>query len=141
MVICDNSFSMNEVILHEDHSTPIVAVNIWYHVGSKNEKVGRTGFAHLFEHMMFQGSENVGKGEHFGLIINRGGSANGTTSNDRTNYFETLPSHQVELGLDTVVELFRLNAEHGTTLVLVTHDRALAKRCDRQLEMDAGRLL
>ncbi|MGD8826297.1 MAG: insulinase family protein, partial [Myxococcales bacterium] len=79
------------VVLNEDHTVPTVAISVYYDVGSRNEDKGRSGFAHLFEHMMFQGSAHVGKGEHFSLIINRGGSANGTTSTDRTNYFETLP--------------------------------------------------
>jgi len=87
------------VILHEDHGTPLVAVNVWYHVGSKNEKPGRTGFAHLFEHMLFQGSENIRANEHFELVQRYGGVANGTTWYDRTNYFETLPSNVLELGL------------------------------------------
>ncbi len=87
------------VVLNQDHTVPTVAVSVYYNVGSRNEVKGRSGFAHLFEHMMFQGSANVGKGEHFSLIINRGGSANGTTSNDRTNYFETLPSNELALGL------------------------------------------
>ena len=87
------------VVMNQDGTVPTVAVSVYYDVGSRNEAKGRSGFAHLFEHMMFQGSANVGKGEHFGLIINRGGSANGTTSNDRTNYFETLPSNELALGL------------------------------------------
>jgi len=87
------------VVMNQDHTVPTVAVSVYYDVGSRNEAKGRSGFAHLFEHMMFQGSANVGKGEHFSLIINRGGSANGTTSNDRTNYFETLPSNELALGL------------------------------------------
>jgi predicted Zn-dependent peptidase len=87
------------VVMNQDNTVPTVAVSVYYDVGSRNEVKGRSGFAHLFEHMMFQGSENVGKGEHFSLIINRGGSANGTTSNDRTNYFETLPSNELALGL------------------------------------------
>jgi predicted Zn-dependent peptidase len=87
------------VVMNQDHTVPTVAVSVYYDVGSRNEVEGRSGFAHLFEHMMFQGSANVGKGEHFSLIINRGGSANGTTSNDRTNYFETLPSNELALGL------------------------------------------
>jgi predicted Zn-dependent peptidase len=87
------------VVMNPDNTVPTVAVSVYYDVGSRNEVKGRSGFAHLFEHMMFQGSANVGKGEHFGLIINRGGSANGTTSNDRTNYFETLPSNELALGL------------------------------------------
>jgi zinc protease len=87
------------VITVEDHNAPVVAVNVTYNVGSRNEKQGRTGFAHLFEHMMFQGSENVGKSEHFILVYNNGGTMNGTTNEDRTNYFEALPSNQIELAL------------------------------------------
>jgi zinc protease len=87
------------VILHEDRSVPLVAVNIWYHVGSAREKPGRTGFAHLFEHMLFQGSQNVGDDQHFALIQEAGGTVNGSTSNDRTNYFETVPSNFLEMAL------------------------------------------
>jgi predicted Zn-dependent peptidase len=87
------------VILAEDHSAPTFSICVTYNVGSRDERPGRTGFAHLFEHMLFQGSANVGKGEHFILVQNNGGSANGTTSADRTNYFETLPANQLELGI------------------------------------------
>ncbi|MBU2018511.1 MAG: insulinase family protein [Bacteroidetes bacterium] len=87
------------VILHEDHSTPIVAVSILYHVGSKNEKVGRTGFAHFFEHLLFEGSANIKRGEYSELVEKNGGTLNANTSNDRTYYFELLPSNQLELGL------------------------------------------
>jgi zinc protease len=87
------------VILSPDRRTPIVAVNLWYDVGSRNEERGRTGFAHLFEHMMFQGSANVAKGEHFALIQAAGGTLNASTWTDRTNYFETLPSHELDLAL------------------------------------------
>lgn len=87
------------VILSEDHATPIVAVNLWYHVGSANERPGRTGFAHLFEHMLFQGSEHVGANEHFELVQRAGGTLNGSTWLDRTNYYETMPAHQLELAL------------------------------------------
>jgi zinc protease len=87
------------VITVEDHSAPVIAVNVTYNVGSRNEKEGRTGFAHLFEHMMFQGSENVGKSEHFILVYNNGGTMNGTTNEDRTNYFEALPANQLQLAL------------------------------------------
>jgi len=87
------------VILAPDHSAPVYAINVTYNVGSRNERPGRTGFAHLFEHMMFQGSENVGKGEHFILLLNNGGEMNGTTNEDRTNYFEELPKNQLDLGL------------------------------------------
>lgn len=85
------------VILHKDTTNPIVCVDIWYHVGSKDEDPGRTGFAHLFEHMMFQGSKNVGKTEHFNYIQNAGGNLNGSTNQDRTNYYQTAPSNQLEL--------------------------------------------
>jgi predicted Zn-dependent peptidase len=87
------------VVLSEDHTAPIVAVNLWYHVGSANERPGRTGFAHLFEHMLFQGSANVGANEHFELVQRAGGTLNGSTWLDRTNYFETVPSNQLELAL------------------------------------------
>jgi zinc protease len=87
------------VILHRDPRLPLVTVNLWYHVGSKNERPGRTGFAHLFEHMLFQGSQHVPTNDHFRLIQQVGGVANGSTWYDRTNYYETLPSHQLELGL------------------------------------------
>ena len=87
------------VIYSEDHSVPIVAVDVWYNVGSRNERPGRSGFAHLFEHMMFQGSANVKKAEHFQLVMRAGGSMNGTTAEDRTNYFETLPSNRLDLAL------------------------------------------
>jgi len=87
------------VILHEDHSAPIASVMVMYHVGSKNEKQKRTGFAHLFEHMMFQGSEHVGDDEHFKLLQEIGANINGTTNEDRTNYFETVPSNYLELAL------------------------------------------
>jgi zinc protease len=87
------------VILSVDHSAPVVAVSVTYDVGSRNERPGRTGFAHLFEHMMFQGSQNVGKGEHMLLIQDNGGTMNGTTNEDRTNYFETVPANQLDLAL------------------------------------------
>ena len=87
------------VVLNEDHSAPLVAVNLWYHVGSKNERPGRTGFAHLFEHMLFSGSTHVGNNEHFRYVQSVGGVLNGTTFFDRTNYFETLPSNYLALGL------------------------------------------
>jgi predicted Zn-dependent peptidase len=86
------------VVHHLDRTAPLVAINLWFHVGSKNEKPGRTGFAHLFEHLLFQGSEHVGANEHFEQVQRHGGVANGSTWYDRTNYYETLPSHAVELG-------------------------------------------
>src|SRR6202045_4573612 len=79
------------VVLSEDHSAPTYAISLTYNVGSHNEPLGRTGFAHLFEHMMFQGSQNVGKGEHMILVLNNGGNMNGTTTEDRPTYFEGLP--------------------------------------------------
>ena len=87
------------VILHKDNTNPIVSVDIWYLVGSKDEDSNHTGFAHLFEHMMFQGSANVGKADHFTYIQKAGGILNGSTNQDRTNYFETVPSNQLELVL------------------------------------------
>lgn len=87
------------VVLSEDHTAPIVAVNLWYHVGSANERLDRTGFAHLFEHMLFQGSANVEANEHFELVQRAGGTLNGSTWLDRTNYYETIPSHQIAMAL------------------------------------------
>ncbi len=87
------------VILSPDKNAPVVAVDIWYHVGSKDEEPSRTGFAHLFEHMMFQGSANVKKAEHMRYVEEAGGVFNGSTSWDRTNYFETLPANRLELAL------------------------------------------
>jgi zinc protease len=87
------------VFLHEDHSVPQVAVNLWYHVGSANEKPGRTGFAHLFEHLMFEGSGHVKEGEFDNLLEEAGGSNNASTTEDRTNYFEQVPSNALDLAL------------------------------------------
>jgi predicted Zn-dependent peptidase len=87
------------VIIHEDHTAPVFSIAVVYNAGSRDERQGRTGFAHLFEHMMFKGSENVGPGEHFVLVFNNGGSMNGTTNEDRTLYYETLPANQLDLGL------------------------------------------
>ncbi len=87
------------VIISEDHSAPVFSIAVNYFVGSRDERKGRTGFAHLFEHMMFKGSENVGTGEHFYLVFTNGGDMNGTTNKDRTLYFERLPTNQLELGL------------------------------------------
>ncbi|MEJ2051963.1 MAG: insulinase family protein, partial [Calditrichota bacterium] len=87
------------VILHEDHSIPTVSVNIWYHVGSGNEKPGRTGFAHLFEHLMFEGSGHVPEGKFDELLEAAGGDNNGSTNTDRTNYWENVPSNAIQLAL------------------------------------------
>jgi zinc protease len=87
------------LIVHEDHKAPIVAVNVWYHVGSKNERPGRTGFAHLFEHLMYNGSENYDK-DFFGPLEQAGATdMNGTTNEDRTNYFQNVPTNAIDLAL------------------------------------------
>ena len=88
-----------EVILSPDHTVPQVAVNVWYHVGSKNEMPGRTGFAHMFEHVMFTGSGHVPYGMHDRLTEGVGGSNNGSTTNDRTNYYEVVPANYLESAL------------------------------------------
>ena len=88
-----------KIILHEDHSAPVVAVTALYHVGSKNEDTARTGFAHFFEHLLFEGSENIKRGEFDKYVTNAGGALNANTSQDRTFYYELLPSNQVDLGL------------------------------------------
>lgn len=87
------------VILHQNHTTPNVLVSVMYHVGAKNENPDRTGFAHLFEHLMFEGSENIGRGEYFGIIQAAGGEVNANTTQDRTYYYENVPSNQLELAL------------------------------------------
>jgi zinc protease len=92
----DNGLTL---IIHEDHSDPIVHVDVTYHVGSAREEPMRSGFAHFFEHMMFQGSDNVADEQHFKMVSEAGGNLNGTTNADRTNYFETLPSNQLETAL------------------------------------------
>src|SRR6185436_17705570 len=88
-----------QVIVHEDHSVPVVSVNIWYHVGSGDERAGRTGFAHLFEHIMFMGSQHVPTGEFDKLLEAAGGDNNGSTTEDRTNYFEDAPANALPLML------------------------------------------
>jgi zinc protease len=88
-----------QILVHEDHSVPLVAVNLWYRVGSKDEHPGRTGFAHLFEHLMFEGSANVPVGVFDSLLESVGGVNNGSTSTDRTNYWETVPANALELAL------------------------------------------
>ena len=87
-----------DVLVHEDHDCPIVAVNVWYHVGSKNETPGRTGFAHLFEHLMFEGSQHHDRG-YFHPLQEAGASLNGSTNADRTNYWEVVPTNALELAL------------------------------------------
>src|SRR5687768_17105579 len=95
-------FTLNnglQVIVHEDHRVPLAAVNLWYRVGSKDEHPGRTGFAHLFEHLMFEGSAHVPAGKFDELLESVGGVNKGSTSTDRTNYWETVPSNALELAL------------------------------------------
>src|SRR5436305_7786049 len=87
------------VIIAPDHTAPVFSISVTYNTGSRNEKKGRTGFAHLFEHMMYEGSANVGKGEHMLLVDNYGGAMNGSTNNDQTNYFEELPKNQLAMAL------------------------------------------
>jgi zinc protease len=91
--ILDNGLT---VILHKDNSDPLVHVDVTYHVGSAREQLGKSGFAHFFEHMMFQGSKNVADEQHFKIVTQSGGNLNGTTNTDRTNYYETVPKNQLE---------------------------------------------
>ncbi len=120
------------VILAEDHAAQVVAVDVWYRVGSRNERPGRTGFAHLFEHMMFQGSENVGKAEHLQLVTRAGGSVNGSTTEDRTNYFETVPSNRMNLALWLEADRMRSLAITDSTLANQTE----AVKEERRLRVD-----
>jgi zinc protease len=120
------------IVLSEDHSAPTYSICLTYDVGSRDEKSGHTGFAHLFEHMMFQGSENVGKGEHFILIENNGGGMNGTTNSDRTNYFETLPANQLDLGL--FLEADRMKSLAVTQANLDNQRKAVQE--ERRLRVD-----
>src|SRR5437867_214511 len=120
------------VILSEDHSAPAYSISVVYNAGSRDERPGRTGFAHLFEHMMFQGSENVSKGEHPNLISANGGSLNGTTNNDRTLYFENLPANQIDLGL--FLEADRMRSLAVTQVNLDNQRNAVQE--ERRLRMD-----
>lgn len=122
------------VITHEDHRLPLVAVDLWYHVGPLNERPGRTGFAHLFEHMMFEGSEHVGEKAHFKYIERAGGTGvNGTTDFDRTNYFETMPSNQLALGLWLESDRMGFLME-GLNRDLLTNQRDVVRNERRQHE-------
>src|SRR5438067_6540878 len=87
------------LIVHEDHSDPVVHVDVTYHVGSAREQIGKSGFAHFFEHMMFEGSDHVADKQHFKIVTDSGGTLNGSTNRDRTNYYETIPSNQLEKAL------------------------------------------
>ncbi|MZE79759.1 M16 family metallopeptidase [Streptomyces xinghaiensis] len=111
------------VILSEDHLTPVAAVCLWYDVGSRHEVQGRTGLAHLFEHLMFQGSANVKGNGHFELVQGAGGSLNGTTSFERTNYYETMPAHQLELAL-------WLEADRMGSLLVALDDESMENQRD-----------
>src|SRR6187549_2273648 len=105
------------VIVHEDHSDPVVHVDVTYHVGSAREEIGKSGFAHFFEHMMFQGSDNVADEQHFKIVSDAGGTLNGSTNRDRTNYYETVPSNQLE-------KMLRLEADRmGFLLDAVTQQK------------------
>src|SRR5882724_1970007 len=120
------------VLLMEDHNTPVYAIAVVYDVGSRVEKPGHTGFAHLFEHMMFQGSANVGKSEHMQLIQENGGGMNGTTNEDRTNYFELLPANQLDLAL--YLEADRMRSLAITQANLDNQRNAVQE--ERRLRMD-----
>src|SRR5437660_6263310 len=122
------------IITVEDHDAPVIAVSVNYNVGSRDERRGRTGFAHLFEHMMFKGSENVGTGEHFFLIFNNGGTMNGTTSEDRTVYFEALPANQLDLGLFLEADRMRSLASNITKENLDNQRNAVQE--ERRLGVD-----
>jgi zinc protease len=121
-----------QVILSPDHSSQVVTVNIWFNAGSRNEARGRTGFAHLFEHMMFQGSANVKKGDHFALVERAGGQTNASTAEDRTNYFEMLPSNRLNLGL--WLEADRMRSLAVTDSALANQREAVKE--ERRLRVD-----
>lgn len=121
-----------KVILAPDNSAQVVAVDVWYNVGSRNEVTGRTGFAHLFEHMMFQGSENVKKAQHFSLIEQAGGTVNGSTAEDRTNYYQVLPSNRLNLGLWLEADRMRSLAVTDSNF---TNQREAVKE-ERRLRVD-----
>ncbi|GFE78159.1 peptidase M16 [Steroidobacter agaridevorans] len=120
------------VQLVEDHTTPVIAVNVSYDVGSRNERPGLTGFAHLFEHMMFKGSKNVGDGEHFYQVFTNGGAMNGTTSSDLTVYYEALPANQLEMAL--YMEADRMRSLDITQAKLDNQRQAVQE--ERRLRVD-----
>src|SRR5205814_5444752 len=120
------------LIVAEDHSAPVFSLAVVYNVGSRNERAGRTGFAHLFEHMMFKGSENVGPGEHFYTVFANGGTMNGTTNKERTLYFETMPANQLEAAMF-------LEADRMRSLAIVKENldnQRNAVQEERRLRMD-----
>jgi zinc protease len=113
-----------EVILHRDPTAPLVAVNVWYHVGSGDEVPGKSGFAHLFEHMMFQGAKHIGEDVHFDILREIGATGvNGTTNSDRTNYFETVPSHEIETAL-------WLESDRMGYMLALLNEKSLANQID-----------
>jgi zinc protease len=120
------------VLIAEDHYAPVFSIAVSYNVGSRDEKPGRTGFAHLFEHMMFKGSEKVGPGEHFFLVFNNGGNMNGTTNTDRTLYFETMPKNQLDLAL--FLEADRMRSLEITKENLANQQEAVKE--ERRLRVD-----
>jgi zinc protease len=120
------------VIIVPEHTAPVFALSLTYNTGSRNEKQGRTGFAHLFEHMMFEGSANVGKGEHMLLVQNFGGTLNGSTNNDQTNYFEELPKNQLDMAL--FLESDRMRALNITQANLDNQRNAVQE--ERRLRVD-----
>jgi predicted Zn-dependent peptidase len=120
------------VIIAPEHTAPVFSISLTYNTGSRNEKQGRTGFAHLFEHMMFEGSANVGKGEHMLLVQNYGGSLNGSTNNDQTNYFEELPKNQLDMAL--FLESDRMKALNITQANLDNQRNAVQE--ERRLRVD-----
>jgi len=120
------------VIIAPDHAAPVFAISLTYNTGSRNEKPGRTGFAHLFEHMMFEGSANVGKGEHMLLVQNYGGAMNGSTNNDQTNYYEELPKNQLDMAL--FLESDRMRALNITQANLDNQRNAVQE--ERRLRVD-----
>jgi zinc protease len=120
------------VILVPDHSAPVYSIDVSYNVGSRNERPGRTGFAHLFEHMMFQGSQNVGKGEHLILVQVNGGDVNGTTGDDSTNYYERVPANQLDMAL--FLESDRMRALRITQANLDNQRNTVEE--ERRLRMD-----
>ena len=121
-----------KVILSSDRTTQVVAVNVWYNVGSRDEVRSRTGFAHVFEHMMFQGSANLKKGEHFQFIERAGGELNGSTAEDRTNYYEVLPSNRLNLGLWLEADRMRSLAITDSNF----HNQREAVKEERRLRVD-----
>src|SRR5947207_7782361 len=120
------------VIITPDHTAPVFSISVTYNTGSRNEKKGRTGFAHLFEHMMYEGSANVGKGEHMLLVDNYVGAMNGSTNNDQTNYFEELPKNQLDMAL--FLESDRMRALNITQENLDNQRNAVQE--ERRLRVD-----